>query len=156
MQHVLPKGFVKIRHYGLLANRQRAEKLKLCRRLLLPVTVAAPALAPSRRRHAACQRSNRRRCRIVPKCGGCRFVRIELPKEAERATGAATRRSGVALCRARWLHRAQLPAAVSCPRCAQSCARAAWQPDAPATASNPLRRRPPARNRLRPGSIGLH
>jgi hypothetical protein len=25
VQHVLPKGFVKIRHYGLLANAQRAE-----------------------------------------------------------------------------------------------------------------------------------
>ena len=24
VQHVLPKGFVKIRHYGLLANAQRA------------------------------------------------------------------------------------------------------------------------------------
>ena len=32
--HVLPKGFVRIRHYGLLANRCRKEKLLLCRRLL--------------------------------------------------------------------------------------------------------------------------
>lgn len=31
--HVLPKGFVKIRHYGLLANRNRKAKLVLCRRL---------------------------------------------------------------------------------------------------------------------------
>ena len=30
-QHVLPKGFVKMRHYGLLANRQRETKLTLCR-----------------------------------------------------------------------------------------------------------------------------
>ena len=35
MQHVLPKGFVKVRHYGLLANRQREEKLALCCLLLL-------------------------------------------------------------------------------------------------------------------------
>jgi Putative transposase/Transposase zinc-binding domain len=34
VQHVLPRGFVKIRHYGLLANRHRAEKLNACRRLL--------------------------------------------------------------------------------------------------------------------------
>jgi predicted Zn-ribbon and HTH transcriptional regulator len=40
VQHVLPKGFVKIRHYGLLANRQRAAKLTTCRQLLLVVTVA--------------------------------------------------------------------------------------------------------------------
>jgi Putative transposase len=32
--HVLPRGFVRIRYYGFLANRRRAEKLKLCRRLL--------------------------------------------------------------------------------------------------------------------------
>jgi len=25
LQHVLPKGFVKVRHYGLLANRQRGD-----------------------------------------------------------------------------------------------------------------------------------
>ena len=29
--HVLPKGFVRIRHYGYLANRCRQEKLELCR-----------------------------------------------------------------------------------------------------------------------------
>ena len=32
--HVLPKGFVRIRHYGLLSNRSRKQKLLLCRRLL--------------------------------------------------------------------------------------------------------------------------
>jgi len=35
VSHVLPRGFVKIRHYGLLANRQSREKLSVCRRLLL-------------------------------------------------------------------------------------------------------------------------
>jgi hypothetical protein len=34
VQHVLPRGFVKIRHYGLLANRGRTERLALCRALL--------------------------------------------------------------------------------------------------------------------------
>jgi len=34
LQHVLPSGLVRIRHYGLLANRHRDEKLELCRRLL--------------------------------------------------------------------------------------------------------------------------
>jgi hypothetical protein len=32
--HTLPDGFHRIRHYGFLANRQRAAKLALCRRLL--------------------------------------------------------------------------------------------------------------------------
>jgi hypothetical protein len=32
--HVLPTGFMRIRHYGCLANRHRSEKLEICRRLL--------------------------------------------------------------------------------------------------------------------------
>jgi hypothetical protein len=32
--HVLPPGFMRVRHYGLLANRQRADKLQRCRELL--------------------------------------------------------------------------------------------------------------------------
>jgi len=53
VQHVLPRGFVKIRHYGLLANRHRAEKLRVCRRLLLglgcglAVCVAEPEKRPN-------------------------------------------------------------------------------------------------------------
>ncbi len=32
--HVLPKGFVRIRHFGFLANRFRSSRLALCRQLL--------------------------------------------------------------------------------------------------------------------------
>ena len=32
--HVLPKGFVRIRHFGFLANRFRTDALALCRKLL--------------------------------------------------------------------------------------------------------------------------
>ena len=45
--HVLPAGFVRIRHYGFLANRVCREKLALCRALL-----AAIATARSRRGRA--------------------------------------------------------------------------------------------------------
>lgn len=38
--HVLPKGFMRIRHYGLLANRHRTEHLDACRTAL---NVPAPA-----------------------------------------------------------------------------------------------------------------
>jgi len=31
--HILPSGFQKIRHYGLLSNRNRNTKLALCKRL---------------------------------------------------------------------------------------------------------------------------
>jgi Putative transposase/Transposase zinc-binding domain len=34
--HVLPRGFVKIRHFGYLANRERKRALRLCSTLLLP------------------------------------------------------------------------------------------------------------------------
>ena len=38
LQHVLPERFVRIRHYGFLANRARNEKLPLCRRLIVRAT----------------------------------------------------------------------------------------------------------------------
>ena len=44
--HVLPQGFVRIRHFGFLANRHRKTLLELCRRLLQErPTVAAGAIA---------------------------------------------------------------------------------------------------------------
>ncbi len=36
--HVLPKGFVRIRYFGLLANRHRAQNLERCRTLLRDAT----------------------------------------------------------------------------------------------------------------------
>ena len=42
--HVLPSGFVKIRHFGFLANRNRSARLSLCRQLLnAPRPTKAPA-----------------------------------------------------------------------------------------------------------------
>jgi hypothetical protein len=41
--HVLPKRFMKIRHYGILQNRGKLERVNICRRLLhSPGPVAAP------------------------------------------------------------------------------------------------------------------
>jgi hypothetical protein len=42
--HVLPHGFVKIRHFGFLSNRNRKAALEICRSLL---GVANPEPAPS-------------------------------------------------------------------------------------------------------------
>jgi hypothetical protein len=82
VQHVLPKGLVKIRHYGLLASRHRADKLQLGRRLLLPVTVAAaePSAANSA---SQIEPAPVQQC---PKCGGCRFLKIELTHDTEIAS----------------------------------------------------------------------
>jgi hypothetical protein len=38
--HVVPSGFMRIRHFGLLANRNRAAKLARCRSLLAPTPEA--------------------------------------------------------------------------------------------------------------------
>jgi hypothetical protein len=72
VQHVLPKGFVKIRHYGLLANAQREARLRLCRRLLLVAAVAAGLPG----REAVTIEPAQPRC--CARCGGRRLVYGEL------------------------------------------------------------------------------
>jgi hypothetical protein len=65
VQHVLPKSFVKVRHYGLLANGQRQVRLAVCRRLLLVANVAAalPSAETAPAQPSCC-----------PHCGGTRLV----------------------------------------------------------------------------------
>jgi hypothetical protein len=77
LQHVLPRGFVRVRHYGLLANRGRAGKLWLCRRLLLKEAVAGPA--------AADPEQPPRRCGV---CGEGVMVVVGLLPRAGRARPA--------------------------------------------------------------------
>ncbi len=50
LQHVLPRGFPRIRYFGWMANRTRGEMLPLCRRLLhqpSPATDAALSSQPA-------------------------------------------------------------------------------------------------------------
>ena len=77
--HVLPSGFQRIRHYGLLANRYREVRLKQCRDLL-----AAPAPAPvvageldSEDYRDRYQRLTGVSLRDCPHCGRGQMVRIE-------------------------------------------------------------------------------
>jgi hypothetical protein len=44
--HILPKGFVRIRHFGFLANRFRSERIAQCRKLIAQI-VSEPVLTPS-------------------------------------------------------------------------------------------------------------
>ena len=78
--HVLPPGMMKIRHYGFYANRDRAAKLELCRRLLnvkqpptasLPDAPLAPANQPSVIAHNA-------PLKLCPQCGVGHLHVIEL------------------------------------------------------------------------------
>ena len=85
VQHVLPRGFVKIRHYGLLANRHRTERLTLCRALLAVWTLAQVVvgiLGP--------EEARRRDPRHCPACGAALWrVVAELPRSAAVAGLAA-------------------------------------------------------------------
>jgi Putative transposase/Transposase zinc-binding domain len=47
LMHVLPSGFVRVRHYGLLAHRHRQEKLARCRELLGMAVPPQPDTAPT-------------------------------------------------------------------------------------------------------------
>jgi len=59
--HVLPKGFVRIRHFGFLANRRRATLLPLCRQAL---AVVQPQTQPE-----ASTAKETRPLWLCPKCG---------------------------------------------------------------------------------------
>jgi hypothetical protein len=76
LTHVLPAGFVRVRHYGLLANRHRREKLARCRELLgMAVTPQAdtaptapdPITPPGHEVEVT-------PTRVCPRCGAGRMV----------------------------------------------------------------------------------
>jgi len=74
--HVLPSGFVHIRHFGFLANRNRKEKLALCRSLqAAPQMVTKITADTSGSRDAITAELLSRRC---PLCKTGRLVLIQL------------------------------------------------------------------------------
>jgi hypothetical protein len=68
LTHVLPSGFVRVRHYGLLANRHRREKLARCRELLDTAPAAPDPI--TRAVHEATVTPTR----VCPRCGAGRMV----------------------------------------------------------------------------------
>jgi hypothetical protein len=72
--HVLPAGFVRMRHYGFLCNRHRHEKLELCRSLLEPRQAAEPKLPEAEAPEISTSISPTRVC---PACGAGRMILIE-------------------------------------------------------------------------------
>jgi hypothetical protein len=77
VQHVLPRGFVKIRHYGLLANKRREHLLRLCRQLLLVVLAAQALSASGSDEPRVIIEPALERC--CPNCGSRRLIVSELP-----------------------------------------------------------------------------
>ena len=61
--HLLPKGFVRIRHFGFLANRRRATLLPLCFQVL-------NAVQPSHTESEASLAKEPALLWLCPKCGG--------------------------------------------------------------------------------------
>ena len=75
LMHVLPAGFVRVRHYGLLANRHRREKLARCRELLgMAVTPADPAPADPDPTTPPGREAPVTPTRVCPRCGAGRMV----------------------------------------------------------------------------------
>jgi hypothetical protein len=82
VQHVLPKQFVKIRHYGLLANLQRQARLDAYCRLLLVAAVPVPPAAQDAVKVEAAQ----------PRCcanwGGTRLVYRDMAGDTGQFLGS--------------------------------------------------------------------
>lgn len=92
LRHVLPTGFVKIRHYGLLASGNVHTRLATARRLLEPPTpppaadpadAAAPTAPASDHWRSLLQALTGIDPRLCPACGSSRWVRA--PLETPRA-----------------------------------------------------------------------
>lgn len=72
--HVLPAGFVRIRHYGILSNRHRHEEVALCRELLggeEPTEAESPEAVK-----AAEGAESITPTRVCPHCGAVRMIVI--------------------------------------------------------------------------------
>jgi hypothetical protein len=91
--HVLPAGFVRIRYYGLLANRHRTDNLARCRELLAgeaTVEAAAIASAESAAWQARLARLTGKDPTLCPHCGRGHLRRVEDLEPVPHA-GAAER-----------------------------------------------------------------
>jgi hypothetical protein len=86
--HLLPKGLVKIRHFGFLSNRQRQTRLAQARALLQPVPPTASAVSePSSA--AACE-SEAPPGVLCPYCGSRRLRLVEIVPAGRRLRLAPT------------------------------------------------------------------
>jgi hypothetical protein len=87
--HVLPKGFVKVRHFGFLANRGRRDNVLLCRKLLAASSITQPGVAPHDSHSNELEADTVDRC---PRCkvGSMRMLEVLLPQADAIAQPVAT------------------------------------------------------------------
>jgi hypothetical protein len=90
--HVLPRGFVKVRHFGFLANRGREDHLRLCRALLGPASsdiAGEPELAQQSAQVQRCPLCREGRMQpveiLLPQVALRHRYRIALPLMAPRS-----------------------------------------------------------------------
>jgi ribosomal protein S18 len=87
--HVLPRGFMRIRHYGILANRHRAQKLRRCREFLgvpTPLSPQQPLTVPDpdSQRDVPDERDTEQPLPPCPICGApMRLVEILAPRPSD-------------------------------------------------------------------------
>ena len=84
LMHVLPDGFQRIRHYGLLGNRHRAENLARCRELLGVVVPTTETQRDYRERYRQLTGQDPLRC---PQCQIGEMLRIAVLPAQVLTTG---------------------------------------------------------------------
>jgi hypothetical protein len=75
--HVLPDRFMRIRHFGFLANRNRTEKIEKARQLLKIAPEALPATTGDLQRAATMEDRDDPQARFCPECRQGQLVRIQ-------------------------------------------------------------------------------
>lgn len=78
--HVLPRGFMRIRSYGLLANTHRRAKIKLCR-VLLGVRDESPESPLETQTGDTHGQTEGEKPRVCPICGSRRLTSLKLPRQ---------------------------------------------------------------------------
>jgi Putative transposase len=82
VRHVLPAGFTKVRHHGLLANRFRADRLAVARRSLWTSSLE-PLRAPDSVVAILVEPAHLRGCE---QCSSRRQESVALPAQSRRGT----------------------------------------------------------------------
>jgi len=85
--HLLPSGFVRIRHYGFLANHCRSERLDCCRKLLALNADQAESLEPANITPEQCETDHESELCPVCREGRMKFLKM-LEPEAIAHTGS--------------------------------------------------------------------